>query len=186
MDDFEEKERAHERDRYSEKMDHLHELETQSMGKLLKSESQEQSQEGLFEHVLVMLAHWQIQSQDFRIENKEDGALEDSVEVVKEYIGYMNSITQDGDWSTIKKYYGSLNSDLQIPSRAREMGIDPNFTYKGERIFSHDDNTTKYDTDGQYDAWREFLLSKLSLIPDKTSPYQYPKLEVLKAKIASV
>lgn len=147
-------------------------------GKILKAKTSEQVKEAIHEFCFFSVAYDQVAGARFRLGGLEARAGEMGVWAV-ESNQELQAIAE-GDWIMAKDHVqGVIDAAWAAPNRTEAMDLDENFRYKDVAIF-------KGESEESNKLLSEFIKNQVNLVPDKTEPYVYPHLEVLKAQLASL
>lgn len=168
-------EQKEEFDQLYERVKNLEVLLRKSVGKLLSAENIQDALEALYEWNFYHIGLYQIESQKDRLRYGEGAEVNEMVLNNKR----LQEQIQLGDWKEAKEYFKEMNvhDGVSISTgHAEELGLDPDLTFGGVKLFQS-------DFEGDNEIWENFVNKQLGFIPDKTEPYVYLDLEVLKRSV---
>lgn len=171
-------ERSEEIERLDVKVRALDKLISLAQGKILKAKTSEEAEEATYEHCFFWVAFDQASGMRFRLLGSEVHAGEMGVWAV-ESNQELEAITE-GDWIEAKNHaQGVIEAAWASPDWTEAMDLDEDFRYRDTVIF-------KEDSEESNKLLTEFIKNQVNLVPDKTEPYVYPNLDILKAQVAAL
>ncbi|MEK7581535.1 MAG: hypothetical protein AAB512_04600 [Patescibacteria group bacterium] len=150
-------------------------LVRKSAGKLLSAENIQDALEALYEWNFYHIGLFQIDSQKDRFSYGGGAEINEMALNSKR----LQEQIQLGDWKEAKEEFKEMNvhDGVSITTdHAEELGLNPDLTFGGVKLFQS-------DFEGDNEIWENFVNKQLGLIPDKTEPYVYSGLEVLKKSV---
>jgi len=164
-----------------ERIDKIGDLEDRAVKSFFTASNLDIAKASLYEFAFFNFASIQLHAKRMRYESEAEA----SKDRVNEGLKTLDQIKSQGNWSNAKKLFVGwlLSGDLTFYD-ADKFGLDRNTSVAGMRIFSETSPLGNEEGD-PFDVWKEFLMEKISIIPDLTEPYEHTDIDRLKAEISS-
>lgn len=167
-------ERQQELDKLEARVEVINKLTSGALGKLIIAQDSATAQEAWFKILFFDSAAWHAQSMAHRLEGT--GATSEEMELASENQSFLKKISEEGKWEPAKGYTGY--QDMLGEYIDRSIWNLPNgLEYKGVELFDEFKVADEDYHDLRNPLLDELVQSKLKLVPDKTEPYSYPRMQ---------